>query len=139
MEVALHQRVRILAPISAESRIEYPKAAQAEEQRERHMRKPVASTEPVVQALSSGAKTLDESKSHRQVARSGAESLQHIEANTELLINDIEADEENKNSDVSFDLSVSRLHGPYPLVPDLGSVSLIIPKVQGKDADFFRS
>ena len=75
MEVALHQRVRILAPISAESHIEYPEAAQAEEQRERHMRKPVASTEPVVQALSPGAKSLDESKSHRHVAESVAEDL----------------------------------------------------------------
>ena len=98
MEVALHQRVRILAPISTESRIEYPNATQAEEQRERHMRKPVASTEPVVQALSLGAKMLDEGKSHRQVVSSGPEDLQYIEANTELPINDVEADEKNKNS-----------------------------------------
>jgi hypothetical protein len=101
VEVAIHQRVRILAPISTESRIEYPNATQAEEQRERHMRKPVASTEPVVQALSLGAKMLDESKSHRQVARSGAEGLQYIKANTESLINDVEADEKNRNSDSS--------------------------------------
>jgi hypothetical protein len=44
-----------------------------------------------------------------QVSSAGSEvwrgSLQYIKANTELLINDVEADEKNKNSDASSKLS----------------------------------
>ena len=60
----------------------------------------MASNEPLVQELSRGAETLAGCESHWAGARSSVET--YIKANTTMLIIDFEADQKNKNSNVSF-------------------------------------